>query len=393
MSESFRLQRLTSSYTPILIAYLLACIIFTVQALLLDEVAFAVAGPLFPQYNNYLIFKQSFFHLINNKDLYSYYPIEQGDLFKYSPTFALFFGPLAYMPDAVGLSLWNLTNTLFLFVAFRMLPRIPLRDKVLMMALVLVELITSLQNVQSNALIAGMIVLAFACMENEKYFIAALLIVGTVFIKLFGVVAFVLFLFYPQKGRVVAYAAICGLVLGLLPLLVVSMDQLIILYKNWLGLLINDHDTQYGISLIGWLTTWFMADVDKNLVVLAGVALFLLPLVKTSRYGDYQFRLFMLASVLIWIVIFNHMAESPTYVIAMAGVAVWYFSQSPTTVNFSLVILAFVFTSLSPTDLFPSSIQDNYFDPYVVKAVPCIVIWAKIVADTVMMKSKVVELA
>jgi hypothetical protein len=393
MSESLRWQRMTSSYTPMLIVYLLACAIFTVQALMLDKVPIVAGGPLFPQYNNYLIFKQSFFHLISNQNLYLNYPLEQGDLFKYSPTFALLFGPLALMPDVVGLTLWNLTNTLCLFLAFRMLPRISVRDKVLMMALVLVELITALQNVQSNAMIAGMIILAFAMMENEKYFFATLLITCTIFIKLFGIVAFSLFLFYPQKARVVAYAVITGIILGLLPLFVVSMDQLVTLYKTWLSLVLSDHNTQYGISMFGWLTTWFVAAVDKKLIVLAGAALFLVPLARTRMHGDYQFRLYMLASVQIWIVIFNHMAESPSYVIAMAGVAIWYFSQAPTTVNFSLVILAFVFTSLSPTDLFPNSIQDKYFDPYVVKAVPCILIWMKIVADTLMMKAKVVELA
>ena len=104
-----------------------------------------------------------------------------------------------------------------------------------------------------------MIILAFAMMENERYFLAALLITGTIFIKLFGVVAFSLFLFYPQKARVVLYAGVCCLFLGVLPLLVVSMDQLVLLYRSWLSLLINDHSTQYGISMIGWLTTWFMA--------------------------------------------------------------------------------------------------------------------------------------
>jgi len=46
----------------------------------------------FTFYNNYLTFKNSFKHLIENKDLYIRYPKEHDDLYKYSPTCAVFFG-------------------------------------------------------------------------------------------------------------------------------------------------------------------------------------------------------------------------------------------------------------------------------------------------------------
>jgi len=48
-------------------------------------------GGFYSHYNNYIIFKQSFYHLIAQKDLYIHYPQEQYDLFKYPPTFALLF--------------------------------------------------------------------------------------------------------------------------------------------------------------------------------------------------------------------------------------------------------------------------------------------------------------
>jgi hypothetical protein len=44
-------------------------------------------------------------------------------------------------------------------------------------------------------------------------------------------------------------------------------------------------------------------------------------------------------------------------------------------------VLAFVFTTLSPTDLFPPFIRNEFFWPYVVKAVPCILIWGKVIYD------------
>ena len=55
----------------------------------------------------YLIFKQSFFHLIEGKDLFILYPQEHWDLYKYSPTFSLLMAPLAILPDVVGLFFWK----------------------------------------------------------------------------------------------------------------------------------------------------------------------------------------------------------------------------------------------------------------------------------------------
>src|SRR5207249_7450885 len=39
-------------------------------------------------YNNFIIFRQSFFHLVHHRNLYSQYPDEHFDYFKYSPAFA-----------------------------------------------------------------------------------------------------------------------------------------------------------------------------------------------------------------------------------------------------------------------------------------------------------------
>jgi hypothetical protein len=59
-------------------------------------------GGFYSYYNNYIIFKQSFFHLITRQDLYIHYPQEQYDLFKYPPTFALLFAPFSMLPDFLG---------------------------------------------------------------------------------------------------------------------------------------------------------------------------------------------------------------------------------------------------------------------------------------------------
>ena len=337
-------------------------------------------------YNNYLIFKQSFFHLIEGKDLFILYPKEHWDLYKYSPTFSLMMAPLAILPDVVGLFIWNLLNALVLFFGIKKL-QLPARfkgiefSKISMFIILFVglELMTSLQNEQSNGLLAGLIILAFVFLEKEKIWLGTLCITLTFYIKIFGIVAFALFLVYPQKGKFILSSAVWVIVLGLLPAVFVGFDQLIFLYGSWGRMLGEDHAASYGYSVMGWLQIWFGLEVSKNVIVLLGVALFCLPLVKFKRNLNYEFRWRLLVSILIWVVIFNHKAESPTFVIAMSGVGIWYFFSKKTKVNLGLVILAFVFTSLSPTDLFPRFLRESFVIPYVMKAMFCILIWGKVI--------------
>ena len=74
------------------------------------------------QYNNYVIFERSGGHLLAGDDLYRTYPDEHWDLFKYSPTFALCAVPLNWLPDWLGLSLWNVANALALLAGILLLP-------------------------------------------------------------------------------------------------------------------------------------------------------------------------------------------------------------------------------------------------------------------------------
>lgn len=337
-------------------------------------------GHAYTQYNNYIIFKSAWFHLADNKDLYKLYPEEHWDYYKYSPTFALLMAPLAYLPDAIGLFLWNLLNGLVFLMAMLKLPFRTNRQRLLALAFVALELIGTLQNEQSNPLVAGLIIFAFISLENKRNNLAAFFITLSVFIKLFGLVAFVLYLFYPKKLWSVIYTIGWFIVFWAIPLLVVSPGQLLLLYKSWLALLFHDQSVSYGLSVAGWLHSWFQFDLSKNVVVVAGIIIFCLPLLKKQFYASRQFRMLQLASILIWVVIFNHKAESPTYIIAVSGVAIWFFTQKFKTENLALLILVFLLVMLVPTDLFPRSIHE-FSSQYVLKAIPCILVWFKLIYD------------
>ncbi|MBK8081311.1 MAG: DUF2029 domain-containing protein [Saprospiraceae bacterium] len=273
-------------------------------------------------------------------------------------------------------------------IAVYYLPKLNNYQKGLILLIVIVELITSIQNEQSNALIAGLLILAYGFLEKNKAFWATLCIVFSVFIKLFGIVGFALFLFYPNKWKSVLYTLFWTGVLLLLPLIFVSVDQYIKLYSSFINMLKNDHDISYGYSVMGWIHSWFSAVINKNIIVLTGVLVFLIPFVRIKLYKESMFTYLLLCSILIWIVIFNHKAESPTFIIAMAGVALWFVRSEKNTLNIILFVLAFILTSLSPTDLFPEYLRDEFVHPYSLKAFPCVLIWCKIIYDMMALKSE-----
>jgi len=177
------------------------------------------------------------------------------------------------------------------------------------------------------------------------------------------------------------YSLIWLIVLGVLPMIVVSPAQYYDLLKSWMDLLRADQAISFGVSVMGILVSWFSASIHQFIITLIGLVILLLPLVRLSQYKQFDFRILILASVLIWVIIFNHRAESQTYIIAVAGVGIWYFSQRPNPVNTILVIITFILTCLSPVDFFPRYLREHYVIPYSLKALPVVLVWLMLTYD------------
>ncbi len=361
--------------------YFIVAVSAALQAWFGPPKTFFAGGKQYTQYNNYLLFKNSSIHLQQGKDLYQLFPEETWDLYKYSPTFALLFSPFKFLPDWAGLLLWDLLNALVFIFAVNLLPKLCAKQKNLILLLALIEVVTSLQNEQSNALMAGLILLIFIFLEKRNLLIATLLLSFTLYLKLYGALAVVLFVFYPDKWKAAGYTLLWVILFFLLPLPVTGWHHLIALYHNWGHMLTTDISASAGLSVTGWLASWFNWHPDKFIIIVAGAILSALPLVRTRKYNQYKFRILSLAMLMIWMVIFNPKAESPTFVIAMGGAALWFAVSPKSRLNILLIVLALLFTSLSPTDLFPVSIRKTFFVPYTIKVVPCILIWIKILVD------------
>lgn len=93
-----------------------------------------------------------------------------------------------------------------------------------------------------------------------------------------------------------------------------------------------------------------------------------------------------------WVVIFNHKAESPTYIIAMTGIAIWFVMSEKNKLNLILFASALILTSISSTDIFPRYLRNEFIRPYTIKALSCILIWLKIIYDLFVLDSEKLKL-
>jgi hypothetical protein len=345
-----------------------------VQRLMLGESV--VGDGTYTHYNNYVVFRASFAHLVAGQDLYVAYPAEHWDLFKYSPTFAVLMAPFAMLPDSLGVVIWGLVGSLALFAGIWRFPMGDERSRMAAAWFVVLPLLQSLQNTQSNAHLAGLILLAFVWLERRQASWAALAIALAFFLKIYGAAAILLAVLYPWRLRVGLFVVLWTVALGLLPLVFVPPSHLAFLYESWAGLLAADHSASTGVSVMGWLHNWFGVDPPTLAVAGAGAALMLLPLRQVRAWADPSFRALFVAALLVWVVIFNHKTEPNTFVIAVTGVALWYFVRPCTRLSLTLLVLVFAFTCLSTTSVFPTVLRRSLVQPFSLRVLPCILVWA-----------------
>ena len=360
---------------------------FVITLFILIALVTAVKQYVTGSYNNYKIYKYTFWHTVEKSPLYDSYPSEYADSNHYGPAFALIIAPFALLPDALGTSLWNISNALILCLGFYSLP-LPLKTRSIIALLCAHEALVALLSFQFNVGLTGFIILSFSYVCKQKELKSAFLIGLGAVIKLYGIVGLAFFFFSKNKWALIFSGIVSLSVLFLLPAALSSVDFVIQSYSEWYLSLTEKNSgntsltSMQDISLMGIVRRITQNQSLPNLPFLAGgLVLFLLPYVRVGQYKYQSFRLMLLSSVLIFTVIFSSGSESPTYIIAFAGVAIWFMIQ-PTPKNKGIIFLflfAFLLTSMSPSDLFPRFIRNNYIKPYSLKALPCVLIWFTIV--------------
>ena len=322
--------------------------------------------------NNFIIFRTAWANLAGGRDLYAASE-RHFDYFMYSPTFALLFAPLAVVPFWVGVLLWNGLNGGMLYWGLgRVLSP---ENAFAARSIVFLDAVGAMQNVQSNALIAGLILVAFAELERQREGRAMTAVAVATLIKIFPIIAGSLAIFRPWRlPRTLLWALVVAAVLVAAPLIVVSPATLGHEWASWLTRNRAVAELR-NYSVMEQLHIWLRVDWPNWPIQLVGVVLLLAPLAQIPHWNSPRFRLLFLASLLMFCVLFNHKAESPSFVIALAGVAIWFASTERTRFAWGVLAAVIVLTSLSASDAMPEVLQQRVFVPYKVKTLPVLLVW------------------
>ena len=336
------------------------------------------------KHNNFLIFRYVYWHTIEQLPLYVAYD-EYWDTNHYGPFFSLVIAPFAMLPVRWGLFFWLIVLSLSLYYAIRKLP-FPDRKRIFLYWFCAHELLTALFMSQFNIAIAAIIVATFYCIEKEKDIWAACFIMLGTFVKLYGIVGLAFFFFSKHKVKFLLALLGWALVMFVAPMAISSPDYIISQYVGWWDSLSaknaeNIFSGGQNISLLGMVRKISgCASYSDLWLILGGLIIFGLPYLRIAQYKYKAFRYALLASVLLFVVLFSTGSESSTYIIAFVGVGIWYWSVpwKRSKWDIALMVFAFILTSFSPSDLFPAYLRKEFVQPYALKALPCAIIWFKL---------------
>jgi hypothetical protein len=337
--------------------------------------------------NNFLIFASSYFHLTQHKNLYAAYPAEYSDFFLYGPVFSVFIAPFALLPVSAGVILWNVANSLLLFYAVYQLP-LPDKKKAIASWLVLNSSFTSLVNLQFNGLCTAFIILSYTSLNHKRYgdFLSAFFTILGAFIKFYGLVGLIFFFFAGSKKKYLLSCVMCSLFMFGLPMLIAGPGFVWQSYSDWLQILLSENNdnsnplsTGADMCVMGMFRRVFQDSTLSNLYFLIpGMLLLGTIFLQWRRFEDKKLQLQILASVLIFIILASTGAESPTLLIGMTGVAIWYISAEINLIDNILLISALLLSSFISTDIIPAFVRKEYVYRYGLTVLPLLLIWLRL---------------
>jgi hypothetical protein len=332
------------------------------------------------QSKNLEVFRHASATLLAGRDLYDGSSV---DWFKYSPTFALLFVPLAVIPAWMAAVVWGALNFGAAFAGIEAVAGS--RARVALLA-ALPGVLLATDGDQANLLVVGAMLYAFASFERGRSATGAIAVALATLVKIFPIAAALFAIPHRDRERSL-FRVIVALGIGLgLPLTVISPSTLAAEYASWLTLLRADH------ANLGWSIVTVVRERggSANAVqLLVGLALVLPFLASTAAPTDGRFRRLAAAATVIAIVLGNHRSEYASFVISAVGVGLWFAEGRATPARIALLVLASVahgpiFVRDDPvlTGTFSFLAAHRQFHP--LRLLPLALIWLSIQRDLVL---------
>jgi len=337
--------------------------------------------------NNFIIFRQSYFHLIHETNLYVEYISQYWDHYYYSPSFAVLVVPFSYLPTPFGAFAWGIIDAGVLYYAIRQLP-ITARQQNFILILSANEMMNAASNLQSNGIMAATIILSFVYVIKQKEIKSSAMIMLGFFIKLYSITGLAFFFFSKHKKIFIISLIFWFVVLLLIPLLATSPSFLIQSYQDWAEALSlksnfdmtrNMYHNMVDVTIQGMVKRVFnLPNLNKWLFIIPGLLIFGAQYLQYKYFTNPIYRLYMLCSVLLFIIVFNTGSESPTYIIGVPAICLWYVLQEKTKWNNIIFFVSIFFSSFSYSDLFTPYLRNLVMVPYALKVVGCFIVWVVI---------------
>lgn len=335
--------------------------------------------------NNFLIYKQVFWHVVDQLPLFASYPSEYFDVNHYGPVFSLVIAPFAVMPTWMGMLFWLVILTLCLYLSVRY-NLFTSFQQLFIYWFCIHELLNGVQMQQFNIAITAIILSSYYLISKEKDFWAAFLIMLGTFVKFYGIMGLAFFFFSRHKGKFIASLAFWAVVMFVAPMVLASPDYIISQYGDWYTSILEKNDANLfalgqNISLLGIVRKGTGCATYSDLwLIIPGLIAFALPYLRLKQYANEAFRQTLLASVLMFTVLFSTGSENSSYIIAVVGVAIW-FTAAPwkrSKWDIALMVYVFIFCTMAHSDLVPRFLRESYIKPYALKALPVVLVWLKL---------------
>ena len=339
-------------------------------------------------YNNYLIFKGVFYNTLQERNIFLQYPDLFFDSNHYGIFFSLLIAPFAMMPDGFGAVLWNVSGTLVFLYAIYKLP-FSNAKKSFFAWLCFQEFITAATYFQFNIILTGLLILSAVYIYERKETQSAFAILIGTFVKVYGIVGLSAFFFIKNKTKFIVSFVVIAILFFVLPMLISSKEFGIQSYIDWYVSLSEKNLSNQTLmsrqdySLMGVVRRILgNANISNLIFLIPGFAFFMLPYLRIKQFKFLPFQMMILASTLLFIVLFSSSSESPTYIIAVAGVMIWFLMQNKLTkIDIGLLIFVMIFTCFAFSDVFPKFIKEEVFIKYSTKAIPCILVWLRVMYE------------
>ena len=267
----------------------------------------------------------------------------------YLPTFVPLFMPYHSLPSRVGENLWRWTAVAGLWIGLHWYGRKSARPNhtfALLSLLALPLCLGAMRNGQANAHLAAALLLASVCLLSGRWWLATLFLSLTIAIKPIGIAAVGLaFAVYPRLWWRLGLGATAIL---LLPFLVGPVDYVQSQYlESFRNLRECSAPTTRTFADINGILRVFNSplDAESSPVVraVAGVLFAIFCFGWVRRLPSLERALAWLAFAAGYLMLFNPMNESNSYIIFASALALWawrFFTQGQSSLGWTLTVMA-----------------------------------------------------